>query len=97
MPIPDQSPRSKAMLSVPETKVEEKVITDYTKQAEAMDKTRLDGLDLDKDIIFETLKKLKAKEKRKKKGKKEAPKSRKKLRAKKIKALLLNHLPSVLD
>ena len=40
MPIPDQSPRSKAMLSVPETKVEEKVITDYTKQAEAMDKTR---------------------------------------------------------
>ena len=70
MPIPDQSPKEKAILAVPSSKVEEKIVTDYTKQAKETDKRHLDGLNLDKDIIFETLKKLKAKEKKEKKAKK---------------------------
>ena len=85
MSIPDQSAHSKAQLAISQNKVEEKIITDYTAQAKAAEKTLLDGKDLDKDIVFETLKKLKAKEKRKKKGKRAAPKSKKKTSTKKNK------------
>ena len=86
MPIPDQSPKSKAQLSIPSSKVEEKVVSDYTKQAKEAEKTHLDGLDIDKDIIFESLKKLKAKEKKKKKIKKGVSKSKKKAPRKKDKS-----------
>ena len=41
--IPDQSDHSKALLAVNSTKVEEKLVTDYTKQAKAADKKHLDG------------------------------------------------------
>ena len=59
--IPDQSPKEKALLAVPESKVQEKIVTDYSKQAKAVDKSKLDGLKLDQDIVFDTLKKLKSK------------------------------------
>ena len=36
-------------------------MTDYSKQAKAVDKSKLDGLKLDQDIVFDTLKKLKTK------------------------------------
>ena len=36
-------------------------MTDYSKQAKAVDKSKLDGLKLDQDIVFDTLKKLKVK------------------------------------
>ena len=78
MSIPDQSANSKVQLVIPQSKVEEKIITDYTAQAKAAEKTYLDGKYLDKNTVFETLKKLKSKEKRKKKGKKVAPKRKKK-------------------
>ena len=59
--IPDQSPKEKALLAVPESKVQEKIVTDYSKQAKAVDKSKLDGFKLDQDIVFGTLKKLKTK------------------------------------
>ena len=90
MPIPDISAKSKAELAIPQSKVEEKIVTDYTAKAKEADKSQLDGLDIDNDIIFETLKKLKAKNngksKGKKKGGKEAPKARKKNLSKKNKS-----------
>ena len=86
MRIPDISAKNKAELAIPQSKVEEKIVTDYTAKAKEADKSHLDGLDIDKDMIFETLKKLKAKNKGKKKGKKETPKTKKKNPSKKNKS-----------
>ena len=81
--IPDQSPKEKALLAVPESKVQQNIVTDYTKQSKAVEKTRQHGLKLDQDLIFETLKKLKTKGK---KGKKQpAKKPKKSSESKKIK------------
>ena len=74
--IPDQSAHSKALLAVPSTKVEEKINTDYTKQAKAATKTHLDGVKMNEDLIFDTLEKLKSKKKNPKK--KSNPKKKKK-------------------
>ena len=68
-PIPDQSPKSKALLAVPSTKVEEKIVTDYTKQAKAADKSHLDGVKMNEALIFDTLEKIKPKKKLAKKRK----------------------------
>ena len=65
-PVPDQTPHEKALLQVPESRVQENIISDYTKQAKAAEKTKLDGLKLDKDIVFETFKKLGSKGKKRK-------------------------------
>ena len=65
--IPDQTPHEKALLQVPESKVQENIITDYTKQSKAAEKTKLDGLQLDKDIVFDTFKKLESKGRKRKK------------------------------
>ena len=71
------------MLAVPSTKVEEKINTDYTKQATAASKSRLDGVKMNKDLIFDTLEKLKSKKKTVKK--KKTPKKKKKVPVKKNK------------
>ena len=72
--IPDQSPREKALLAVPESRVQENLVTSYSKQAKAVEKTKLDGLKLDQDLVFETLKKLETKEKKAKKRPAKKPK-----------------------
>ena len=83
--IPDQSAHSKALLSVPETRVEEKIVTDYTKQAKAAEKTKLDGIKMNEGIIFDTLEKLKSKKKPTGKKKKKTPKKAQKKTTKKFK------------
>lgn len=73
--IPDQSPGTKALLSIPQSKVTEKIASDYTSQAKAMDKSKLDGVKMNEDLIFEAFDKLKKKKKAtKKKPKKSEPK-----------------------
>ena len=65
--IPDVPERDKKILSLPETKVETKIIKNYTKQPEQMNKkSHLDGsAKLNEDVIFESFKKLQQKSKRK--------------------------------
>ena len=65
--IPGQTPKGKALLAVPESKVQEKIVTDYTKQAKTVEKAKLDGLKLDEDLVFKTLAKLKSKDRKRKK------------------------------
>ena len=72
--IPDQSPKEKALLAVPQSRVQEKLITDYFQQAKNVEKTKLDGLKLDQDLVFETFEKLKSKERKRKKESNKKPK-----------------------
>ena len=81
--IPGQTPKEKALLAVPESKVQEKIVTDYTKQAKTVEKAKLDGLKLDEDLVFKTLAKLNSKDRKRKKEPKKNPK--KSTQAKKIK------------
>ena len=77
--IPDVPKREKAVLSLPESKVETKLITNFSKQPEQMDKkSLLDGPRLNEDVIFQSFKKLqhKTKAKKSKKKKKETKKSK---------------------
>ena len=82
--IPDQSDHSKALLAVNSTKVEEKLVTDYTKQAKAADKKHLDGKTLNEALILDTLEQLKSKKKTAK-GKRPPTKKKKKATSKKLK------------
>ena len=82
--IPDQSDHSKALLAVNSTKVEEKLVTDYTKQAKAADKKHLDGKTLNEALILDTLEQLKSKKKTTK-GKRPPTKKKKKATSKKLK------------
>ena len=65
--IPDQSPKEKALLAVPQSRVQEKLITDYSQQAKNVEKTKLNRLNLDQELVFETFEKLKSKERKRKK------------------------------
>ena len=87
--IPDITPREKSVLSLPESKVETNIISDYTKKSKPLDsKNKLDGPKLNEDVIFDSFKTLqkrlksktptkKKKEKKKEKKKKSVNKERK--------------------
>ena len=77
--IPDQTPKEKALLAIPQSRVQANIVKNYSEQAVSAEKTKQDGLKLDQDLVFETLKKLKSKKKNTKN------KSVKKSNSKKIK------------
>ena len=60
---PDQKPKEKALFAIPQSRVQENIVKNYSEQAVSAEKTKQDGLKLDQDLVFETLNKLKSKTK----------------------------------
>ena len=81
--IPDQTTREKALLAIPQSRVQENIVKNYSEQAVSAEKTKQVGLKLDQNLVFETLNKLKSRKKNTKNQK--VKKSNKSTNSKKIK------------